>query len=131
MIRLAGGLGNQLFQYATGLALSAARSAKLLLDTTTYRRDKLRTYSLGPFALTPHFVPRPFVPLMAAFDKRYIGRVLRTSLPLIGWHYVIDRSQGYEPGRFPPRGNLMLDGYWQTDKYFAAVTDRVRAAFAF
>src|SRR5438552_15978898 len=125
LMRMAGGLGNQLFQYAVGRALAKARGARLLLDTTSYRRDKLRTYALEPFALTPRFVPRPFVPLMAAFDQRYIGRVLRTVLPVVGWHYVRDRSQGYEPDRFPPRGNLVLDGYWQSDKYFAATTDDV------
>ena len=131
VMRMAGGLGNQLFQYAAGLALSKARGARLLLDATSYRLDKLRTYALEPFALTPQFVPRPFVPLMAAFDKRYVGRILRTVLPGAGWHCVRDRSQGYEPDRFPPRGNLVLEGYWQTDKYFAGVANEVRAAFAF
>src|SRR5438105_8520438 len=95
VMRMAGGLGNQLFQYAAGLALANTPGARLLLDTTPYRRDKLRTYALEPFALTPRFVPRPFDPLMAAFDKRYVGRVLRTALPVVGWHYVRDRSQGY------------------------------------
>ena len=121
VMRMAGGLGNQLFQYAVGLALAEARGARLLLDTTTYRKDKLRTFGLEPFALTPRFVPRPCVPFMAAFDKRFIGRVLRTSLPLVGWYYVRDRSHGYEPDRFPPGGNLILDGYWQSDRYFSPV----------
>jgi len=131
VMRMAGGLGNQLFQYAAGLALSKARGARLLLDTTSYRKDKLRTYSLDAFALTPRFVPGPFVPIMAAFDTRYVGRMLRSAMPAVGWHHVFDRSQGYEPDRFPPGGNLVLDGYWQSDKYFAGIADEVRAAFAF
>jgi hypothetical protein len=131
VIRMAGGLGNQLFQYAAGLALSRTRGARLLLDTTTYVTDKLRTYSLQPFTLTPRFVPRVIVPIMAAFDRRFVGRALKTMMPAVGWHYVRDRGQGYEPAQFPAGGNLMLDGYWQSDKYFAPVAEQVREAFAF
>jgi Glycosyl transferase family 11 len=131
LIRLAGGLGNQLFQCANGLALCAARNARLLLDTTSYRRDKLRTYGLQPFAVTPRFVPRPFVPVLAALDRRFLGRILRSAASVIGWDCVRDRCQGYDPAAFPPRGNLLLEGYWQSEKYFAGVADKVRAAYAF
>src|SRR5262245_10232004 len=131
VIRMAGGLGNQLFQYAAGLAHSKHRDARLLLDTTTYLKDKLRTYSLQPFALTPRFVPRMIVPIMAALDRRFVGRAIKTIMPVVGWHYIRDRAQGFETAQFPAAGNLVLDGYWQSDKYFAPVALQVREAFAF
>jgi len=131
VIRLAGGLGNQLFQYACGLALAEARRARLLLDLSLYRQDKLRTYSLQPFAVDPGFVPRPWAALMGALDRRFVGRAVKTFMPIVGWHYVFDRCQGYDPRDFPSGGNLVLQGYWQSENYFAAAADRVRAVFRF
>jgi hypothetical protein len=131
LLRLAGGLGNQLFQYAAGLALAAERGARLVLDRSSYRRDKQRAYALRPFAVEPALVPGSLEPLFAAFDRRFIGRAMKTLMPAIGWHYVRDRDRGYDPTVFPPRGSLVLDGYWQSEKYFAPIADRVRAAFRF
>jgi hypothetical protein len=131
VIRLAGGLGNQLFQYAAGLAQAESRRARLLLDLSLYRHDKLRTYGLDAFALEPAFVSPPWAALMRAFDRKFIGRAIKTLMPIVGWRYVLDRSQGYDPSDFPPGGNLVMQGYWQSENYFAAVADRVRAAFRF
>ena len=44
IVRLEGGLGNQLFQYAAGRSLALATGRDLLLDTSTYREDRLRAY---------------------------------------------------------------------------------------
>jgi Glycosyl transferase family 11 len=131
VMRLAGGLGNQLFQYAAGLALAESRRARLLLDLSLYRRDKLRTYALDAFAVEPSFVPRPWASLMGTFDRRLVGRAMKTLMPVVGWHYVLDRGQGCDATVFPPGGSLVLEGYWQSENYFAGVADRVRAAFRF
>src|SRR5262245_21231043 len=127
VIRLAGGVGNQLFQYAAGLALDEARRARLLLDPSLYRHDKLRTYNLDAFSLEPTFVPRPWSAMMGAFDRKFVGRAIKTLMPAVGWHYVFDRCQGYDPGDFFPGGNLVVQGYWQSENYFAGVPDGVRA----
>src|SRR5262245_40458441 len=131
VIRLAGGLGNQLFQYAAGLALAEARRARLLLDLSLYRNDKLRTYNLDAFALEPKFVPKPWSAMMGAFDRKFVGRAIKTMMPAVGWHYVFDGCQGYDSSDFPAGANLVLQGYWQSENYFAGVADRVRTAFRF
>ena len=49
--RLTGGLGNQMFQFAAGYALSLRRGVPLELDISSYGRDELRVYELAPFDL--------------------------------------------------------------------------------
>ena len=47
--RLMGGLGNQMFQYATGRSLSEKYDWPLLLDIEWYRHQELRRYNLDYF----------------------------------------------------------------------------------
>lgn len=46
IVRLSGGLGNQLFQYAFGRSLAIARGEQLFLDDFAFQRDKTREYAL-------------------------------------------------------------------------------------
>ena len=43
IVRLKGGLGNQLFQYALGRNLAIQHQTDLILDTTSFEKDHLRT----------------------------------------------------------------------------------------
>ena len=47
--RLIGGLGNQLFQYSAGLALSKKLSIPFLIDISSFKKYKLHKYSLHHF----------------------------------------------------------------------------------
>ena len=47
--KLMGGLGNQMFQYATGRFLSQKYGLPLLLDIEWYRHQELRRYTLDCF----------------------------------------------------------------------------------
>ena len=47
IVRLTGGLGNQMFQYAFGLSMALERNEKLYVDTFSYVRDRKRRYELG------------------------------------------------------------------------------------
>ena len=48
---LGGGVGNQLFQYATARALALRRSVPLTLDDRQYRRRSWPVYALDAFAI--------------------------------------------------------------------------------
>lgn len=52
IVKIIGGLGNQLFQYATGRAISIEQKADLKLDISFFNNDKYRkVYKLGEFNL--------------------------------------------------------------------------------
>ena len=49
IIRLSGGLGNQLFQYAVGQALEEEHGVKIVYDEGNYRKDKNRKVKIKEF----------------------------------------------------------------------------------
>lgn len=49
IVRLRGGLGNQLFQYASAKALAMHKGVQLKADLYTYTKHPLRTYELKNF----------------------------------------------------------------------------------
>lgn len=52
VVKLMGGLGNQMFQYAHGMALAIAEKEELLLDTSWYSGRTDRTYTLDHFTIS-------------------------------------------------------------------------------
>jgi hypothetical protein len=136
VVRLKGGLGNQMFQYAAAFGLAARCGLKLTTDTYTgFVRDRVycRKFSLQNFHL--HIRPAsvleqaPFL-FERAIDK-YVGSrdVLVRSRPW-GLH-VEERVFRYYPEIIPrPCGrNVWLDGYWQTERYFEEMGESIAEAF--
>lgn len=50
--KLSGGLGNQMFQYARGLALAKQKNTTLKLDLSFYKKDNRRVFSLSSFNIS-------------------------------------------------------------------------------
>jgi hypothetical protein len=105
---LMGGCANQIFQYATGLALARRLDVDLKLDVSWYETaapDPPRRYSLG---------------LFKGVDVRVVHSLLGQ----------IIREEGfpYQPALLEnaPR-KCSLVGYWQCEKYFFALRDELRA----
>ena len=104
---LMGGCANQIFQYATGLALAQRLGVELKLDVSWYETATPRTprlYSLG---------------LFKGVDTRVVNSLLGK----------IIREEGfaYQPALFEnaPR-KCSLVGYWQCEKYFFGLRDELR-----
>jgi hypothetical protein len=146
IVRLLGGLGNQMFQYALGRQLSIASGRQLLLDLSFYESDAakstwtVRNFGLSNFKLNADVATsEDLKPFQKYLKLNFIGRVARR-LSSIGKYY----SGGYilEPlGRnfvFDHRllnatlkQVIYLDGFWQSEKYFLSIEDVIRKDFAF
>lgn len=74
-VRLEGGLGNQLFQYAAGRSLALATGRDLLLDTAAYREDRLRAYQIDHFAIAARPLRRGDLPFFRLQRSR-LGAIL-------------------------------------------------------
>ena len=104
---LMGGCANQMFQYATGLALARRLGVDLKLDVSWYGTatpNQPRMYSLG---------------LFKGVDARVVHSL---------WGQII-REEGfpYQPALLEnaPR-KCSLVGYWQSEKYFFGLRDELR-----
>ncbi len=118
IVQLSGGMGNQMFQYALGSCLAEKRSDELVLHTGLYSTPQCpRKYALDCFKIRAqvsanlNFVKPP------GFSLFWMVREVE-----FGFHReVLECSQP----------NLMLSGYWQSERYFAEIRSRIRADFAF
>ena len=125
VVKIVGGLGNQMFCYAAGRRLARFSEADLVLDIDFFRSDVRyeRQYRLDRFALAPHQVRSTLRVLPRPLDLRW-WRVKRklAQLGLVrGVTPFIERN----PKHFyqelllrPVEGTVLLDGYWQDERYF-------------
>jgi len=133
--RLIGGLGNQMFQYAAGRALALRCGAVLKLDLSGYATYGKRRYELEPFAICATPVSEAE---LAQFGLRPEAqdswrRRLRRWLAARGWtsssSVYVEREFRFDAGVLALRSPVYLDGYWQTEKYFADVAEVLRREF--
>ena len=129
--RIAGGLGNQLFMYATARAFAERSKRALYLDTISgYKSDKYgRQYSLDAFKIKAGHASR-----LESFDVpgggvlRAVRRVVNRRLPLRRRGYLLEsdlpqeRLEGIAAAR-----TAYLDGYWQRHAYFESLAGELRA----
>lgn len=124
--RVAGGLGNQLFIYATARALAQRSGARLVLDTKTgFRHDAYRRrFGLGCFGV--HFKEAN---VLERFDFPG-GRALRFGIRKINQtirfqnrFYIVEAvrdKRAFMPEMMAlcPFFKVWLEGYWQSPQYF-------------
>lgn len=134
IVRLIGGLGNQLFQYAAGRHLAILHRTDLKLDITAFENYHWRVYSLKPFQIHEVFATREE---LAAFRRtpqsglpRIVSSVNRRLNPLYRFS-VLEEShlRPFDPNFSKTHKNVYLDGYWQSQKYFSDIQDVIRQEF--
>jgi Glycosyl transferase family 11 len=135
IVKLKGGMGNQMFQYAFGRAVEAAarrhgETIDLQFDDTAYvdpvKKDTLRPFYLGYFNIPVTIASLPDITAarnpFGALSKAW--RALKQKLD-------IDTGMVYDPALLRPPYRSYYDGYWQSEKFFAGMEDQIRTAFTF
>lgn len=126
---LTAGFGNQLFAYACAYALAKKNNADLYINT--YMADNGMSRELGIDKLNITYVER----LTYTYKKDLINRAIFNKIrrqKTIGWKTKIFKENGnfvYHPEVFEQKGDVMLSGYWQSDKYFSEYIDDLRKLF--
>ncbi|MGD1030244.1 MAG: alpha-1,2-fucosyltransferase [Opitutaceae bacterium] len=144
--RLLGGLGNQMFQYAAGLALAERRRTVLKLDVSWFREyaeyEAHNRYALGCLNVTEQFATEDEI------DRVRGPRLTRTerwSLPVArllhfrryaarntaaGNHHRA-KAFGFYPEFVEQPDGTYLDGMWQSERFFADAAGLLRLHFSF
>ena len=133
---LIGGLGNQMFQYATGRALALRKKTELRLDISGFEDYALhqgfelqRIFSCPARIASNADVKNVLGWQGASWARRLLSKPalasLRSKALLIEPHF------GYWPRIIEAPPACYLQGYWQSEKYFEAAIDTLRSEFAF
>ncbi|HAP73220.1 MAG TPA: hypothetical protein DCQ39_05455, partial [Lachnospiraceae bacterium] len=136
IIRMSGGLGNQMFQYALYLKLVSLGREVCFDDTTEYttvtddgRVRERRPKMLGVFGINVPKVRQEDLIRMTDSDLRLSSRVRRK---ITGRKSKLLHDQDFH---FDPEFLRVEDGYFagcfQSPLYFAGVEEKVRRAFTF
>lgn len=148
IVQLLGGLGNQMFQYAFGRALSLRTGSPLLLDKTLLEDHRPgvhatnRYYGLDIFKLDPMFARRCDVRDYHPFGTGKPGKALfhlRERLSGAGLFpvklgpagMVRERSFRFDPAIFDAKLPLYAAGLWQSWKYLEGHEPQIRQDFTF
>ncbi|PKL07274.1 MAG: hypothetical protein CVV53_00390 [Spirochaetae bacterium HGW-Spirochaetae-9] len=131
IVRVSGGLGNQLFQYAFARALELRTGDEVFLDLSTYGYEAAH----NGFELDRLFP----VSYKAAAEKDIIRLGTRPQGPLSQLRrkfftkrtHHIDRLFRFDPEVFGLKGDRYFEGWWQTERYFAPCADRLREELRF
>jgi len=121
-VRIVGGLGNQMFGAAAGLALAHRLAANLEFELYRFRASSARTL---PYELTPFNLPAK---LCHSTDWRFKP----AAAPYRWWKgMTVWRQPGHH---FDPQfdrlsGTVYLKGYFQSWRYFANIAGAIRTTF--
>jgi hypothetical protein len=129
IVRLMGGLGNQLFQYAAGRRLSLTLGVPLKLDIGTYRQhsqNTQRAYELNRFCIEAGIATAWEV--ASSRGPRFLTRITKPLglLPRL----VLERGFAFDPAILHLGDGRYLEGYWQSYRYFADVAPQIRKDLA-
>lgn len=121
-IRPVGGLGNQLFIYATGLDLACKTGATLRIHTDWYATNHDRQLELQSFRYTGALDALPM-----PFDRQFRSRTLPPRVRSYvarrsGVNLHIEETHAYTPIPESLSSSLELRGYFQSWRYFADIS---------
>lgn len=126
-MRLFGGLGNQLFQYAFLFALSR-KGMDARLEASSYSYDAKRACELHHFNIS---LPIEGGPPAWAFRKSRVPACLRSLFSKPKYpHLREEKHHGFDPSlTILPPCSTYFRGYFQTELYFAHQLEHLRREF--
>lgn len=121
IVKISGGLGNQLFQFAFGAAIEDTFGYQVKFDLREYNNKGTRNFDLDKFVddlkvATNEEIEAKF----NVFQKiRFqVFHWLGFPFGLKGLKYYLERNFSFDENVFELSDDIYLSGYWQCEKYF-------------
>jgi hypothetical protein len=136
IVRLMGGLGNQMFQYALGRRISLLRNTNVKTDVS-FLNDRsynhtTRKFELDVFSANIPIVSDAELKKFIAVQESKIKKGIQRTFPFIFPYYTIgEPKHEFDSQILNSPENSLLIGYWQTEKYFLPIHNSIRGDFAF
>lgn len=126
--RLNGGLGNQLFQYATGRILAMKLNVDLYLDASAFNNRYFTANSRNLELNNFNHIGKIFKNRALKFlpSLRILEPLSRHLTP---WTIFFERGRAYDPDVLKLQDQSYLVGYWQSYRYFSQISYQLKTEF--
>lgn len=128
IIRMSGGLGNQMFQYALYLKLRSMGKEVKFDDINEYRGEGVRPIMLAVFGVE---YPRASWDEIVAFTDGSMEWKKRIRRRLFGRRAIMYDESGYYDPKILEFDSMYLRGAFQSERYFADIKEEVRSTYQF
>lgn len=135
IVKLMGGLGNQMFQYAAARSLSWRHGTVLKLDLSFLEGDQSgdtpRIYKLDHFYITAEKASRWEVSTMSGRGNAFLPTAFARFFQKNAADHANYREKSfhYDPQLLDQPDNVYLEGYWQSERYFTDIREVIRKDF--
>lgn len=135
IVKLYGGLGNQLFQYATAYALAKKHQTQLMADLSWFHNQKKQAIN-RPFLLDKlgiNTATANHKHLSLFFPKTQLKKLQKKILRRMGQLVILyeHEVQLFKPEVKQAPKHTYLNGFWQTEKYFKEYATNVISQISF
>jgi len=124
-VKLMGGLGNQMFQYAIGRRLALHKNAELYLDLSFLNLRENVDYTLRKYELSRFKISA--ITKDVFFKDDFISKAIHKLKRI---KYLVERNELFDPTILSEKRNVYLSGFWQSEKYFADIRQTLLEDFA-
>lgn len=136
VVKLWGGLGNQLFQFAFGYVMAREQNDEVVYDTSFFRKHQYgyvghREFELDKLSCSAEIVTKlPWI--IHVLESFLVNRLLRRKHDTISitfgkTHFVKEKKRKYMPSVPYKQGKInYYDGYWQSGAYFEKYADALQ-----
>ena len=127
IVKLIGGLGNQMFQYAAGRYLAELHKTELLMDTGYLEKDPNGAYTkrkleLDVFNIDLKIATKDDIQKFKIESSNKYSRTIQRKLPILFTNlYVAESGSAYHKEFLSYPKNTYLDGFWQSEYYFKEI----------
>ncbi len=129
IVNLKGGLGNQMFQYALGRALTLKNKDFLKLDIQSLSKAKKLGNIFRPFDLEAFAIYKDIATPAESASLRYPYGFFSKILGALNRKICRPNTVAFNKKVFTLTGNQYLDGYWQSPLYFNSIRETLLSDF--
>lgn len=136
-VKLMGGLGNQMFQYASAKALALHHHVPVCVDLSflnanTNGEYTKRNYELNIFNLKELFPNKRQQKFISCISSNNLFNKLSIKAPILfPFSYRPEKSAAFQTDFFTYPKNTYLAGFWQSEKYFKKYELEIKNSFLF
>lgn len=126
-VKLQGGLGNQMFQYAVAKTLAIKNNSGVQLDVSDYNirnsneKFTARKYELNQLSINAKLRHQPFLnnSLLKRIRNKFIGQ-----------KFYFEKGLMHDSNVLSLKGSIYLEGYFQNEIYFSEIRELLLKEFS-